>query len=257
MQVKKGLATKRKGRPMGLVPVYQEIADRITEDIRSGRNAIGSKLPPENELGEIFGAGRHTIREALRILTERGLIMRRPGTGSTVIAQDTPRRFVHSIGDLQQLLQYPENVVRTHVESGFLTADRKLAGLLHCSVGQSWYHIHAIRSVKATKLPLNVVDIYVDPHFAGVARSKDHESTPVHQQIERMFNERIERVEVDIFCSRLSEDLATQMLAEADAPALIFVRRYFSPEGKMLQGTVTTHPEDRYQYSLEFRLSSN
>jgi GntR family transcriptional regulator len=53
--------------------------------IREGRVGAGQRLPPERELCARLGVSRITVRHALRLLKEQGLIDRRPGRGTTVL----------------------------------------------------------------------------------------------------------------------------------------------------------------------------
>jgi DNA-binding GntR family transcriptional regulator len=56
---------------------YRDIAAKLQRDIRLGRYDIGKLLPTETELMAQHSASRQTVREALRILMEQGLIVRR------------------------------------------------------------------------------------------------------------------------------------------------------------------------------------
>lgn len=64
----------------GRRPVYEQVADALREAILSGEIPPGSALPPERELTARFGVGRTTIREALRALQTKGLVV---ATGPT------------------------------------------------------------------------------------------------------------------------------------------------------------------------------
>jgi len=57
-------------------------------------------LPTETELMARYSASRQTVREALRILMDQGLIVRRAGLGSVVIAAEPPVLFTHSVKSL-------------------------------------------------------------------------------------------------------------------------------------------------------------
>ncbi|VTR61109.1 HTH-type transcriptional regulator frlR [Serratia fonticola] len=59
--------------------LYKRIARELVQSIASGKYPVGTLLPPEMELCEQFDVSRHTIREALRDITEQGLIVRRKG----------------------------------------------------------------------------------------------------------------------------------------------------------------------------------
>jgi GntR family uxuAB operon transcriptional repressor len=62
------------------------IAADLRRAIESGRYREGDRLPPERELAASFGAARSTVRRALDELQRSGLVSRRLGSGTFVIA---------------------------------------------------------------------------------------------------------------------------------------------------------------------------
>lgn len=68
----------------------EELAARLQEQIAAGIFGIGEKLPPEPELMRIFGVGRSTVREAVRILSDMGLLRVRQGAGTFVVSRNAP-----------------------------------------------------------------------------------------------------------------------------------------------------------------------
>jgi DNA-binding FadR family transcriptional regulator len=61
---------------------YEQIADRLVDELRRGWLHPGQRLPSERMLAEHFGVGRASIREALAALQVRGLVQTRQGAGS-------------------------------------------------------------------------------------------------------------------------------------------------------------------------------
>src|ERR1700756_783635 len=118
---------------------YRDIAQRLRKEIRLGRTDIGDLLPTETELMTRHSASRQTVREALRILMEQGLIVRRAGLGSVVIATEPPVLFTHSVKSLGEWLRYSNETYREVTDAREITADRKLAGLLKCEPGKNWF----------------------------------------------------------------------------------------------------------------------
>jgi GntR family transcriptional repressor for pyruvate dehydrogenase complex len=64
--------------------VYHEIVDQIRELIEAGRIKPGDRLPPERELADLFKASRNSVRDAIRVLDQMGLIESRQGDGTYV-----------------------------------------------------------------------------------------------------------------------------------------------------------------------------
>ena len=62
----------------------QKIERKIEEAIRQKKLVAGAKLPSEKELCESFAVSRTALREALRRLSARGLIVIRKGSGMIV-----------------------------------------------------------------------------------------------------------------------------------------------------------------------------
>lgn len=75
-----------------MLPRYIVVADALTADIAKGRYPVGSTLPTEHELCEMFNVSRFTVREALRRLRDASLVTRKPRAGTTVIASHRPTR---------------------------------------------------------------------------------------------------------------------------------------------------------------------
>jgi GntR family transcriptional regulator len=64
---------------------HERIASILAREIRSGRVGHGDQLPGEVELAKRFSVSRNTVRSALAVLTEDGLITTRIGKGSFVL----------------------------------------------------------------------------------------------------------------------------------------------------------------------------
>ncbi len=63
------------------------LAENIAQRVLSGEYAEGSILPGEIELGEIFGVSRTAVREAVKTLTAKGMLLPRPRIGTRVMPQ--------------------------------------------------------------------------------------------------------------------------------------------------------------------------
>lgn len=234
---------------------YRDIAARLQKDIRLGRYDIGKLLPTETELMAQHSASRQTVREALRILMDQGLIVRRAGLGSVVIAAEPPVLFTHSVTSLTEWLRYSNETYRDVMSSRDIVADRKLAGLLKCEPGRHWFLIEAVRRSDQFAAPLGWTEIYVLRKFADVIKRADHGRTPVHEQVAKMYGQVTEHAQMEIFARGMPRELAKALQVKAGSPALTVVRRYYGAHEELFEVTVTTHPEGRYTYSMDMQRS--
>ena len=89
-----------------------QVIDRVRMLIHNGTYHVGDRLPAEPALCEVFGVGRSTLREAIRVLANRGLVDVRHGDGTFVAA--VPRDSLEERLDRAELAEIYE--ARLHLE---------------------------------------------------------------------------------------------------------------------------------------------
>jgi len=91
-----------------------EVAEKLQQQIAFGTYKVDEKLPIEPELMLSFGVGRSTIREAIKILTNCGLLRVQQGIGTFVenatgikepLSQRLKRADRKDIDEVRQLLE--------------------------------------------------------------------------------------------------------------------------------------------------------
>ena len=136
---------------------YEQIFKDLEHDITSGIYQAGDYLPTENELTQIYHMSRDTIRKALSLLAEAGLIQKIHGSGSQVIKHeqiDFP---------VSQLASYKELVDAHHINSKTnviaidkLIVDEKLATLTGFNKNNLVWRIIRQRVVDGTASVLDI-----------------------------------------------------------------------------------------------------
>lgn len=69
--------------------ITQQVFEQFKAQILAGTWTVGEKLPAEKELAAALGVSRSTVRQALRSLSDYGLIESRLGSGSYVKKQES------------------------------------------------------------------------------------------------------------------------------------------------------------------------
>jgi DNA-binding LacI/PurR family transcriptional regulator len=90
----------------GQMPRKQDsISDILREEIRSGKYAVGTRIPPQSELSERFGASEITVNKALNTLVEQGYLHRPGGTRAGTL--------------VKSIRPYPQGFIAIEVSFGF------------------------------------------------------------------------------------------------------------------------------------------
>jgi DNA-binding GntR family transcriptional regulator len=241
-------AAERDGRAQ---PRYLEIKAALVADIRAGTHPVGSRLPTEHELCRRFEVSRFTVRQALKGLQDEGLIERRSGIGSMVIAEARQETFVHSLTTLTEMLRYPSETYRTDLSRQLIKATPEQAHLLQCSPGEEWVRVQGVRIARGSKLPFSWADIYVRPRFQHVFDLPNPKGEPVYRQIERQLDYRIGHARVEIFAGQITQELSGPMQIEEGTPALNIIRRYSGNDGAIFLVTYTVHPANRFVFTMD------
>jgi GntR family transcriptional regulator len=86
-----------------VVPLYYQIQQRLSEQIRSGELKPGELVPSEQEISTRLGVSRMTARQALKSLCSRGLAYSQRGKGTFVSQMKLEKNF-------RQLLSFSEEM---------------------------------------------------------------------------------------------------------------------------------------------------
>lgn len=66
------------------LPLYHQLAERLFQAIQAGQYTPGQRIPSEHELAHEYNLGRPTVRQATDTLIQRGVLVRKRGSGTFV-----------------------------------------------------------------------------------------------------------------------------------------------------------------------------
>lgn len=73
-------------------PLYLKVANTLSGAIRAGRWQASQALPSERKLADLLSISRVTARKAIKVLCERGVMTRKPGSGNYILPESEQRR---------------------------------------------------------------------------------------------------------------------------------------------------------------------
>lgn len=234
-------------------PQYMRIRDILRERIRAGEYPIDSFLPTEGELCEAFSTSRHTVREALRHLTDDGLIQRRQGSGSRVIATEPHHTYVHSMRSLDELFQYARET-RFQIDSVRREVPKAAPAVgLGVADGCPWLVVRGLRLEHGENVPICESIVYVHDDFSGIADELKTDGSSIYRRIGDRYDVEVAEVVQDIVVVPMPARAARVLGVKRPALAVQVSRRYLDAADKLLLASVNFHPTDRFYYSMHLR----
>lgn len=152
---------------MKVVPRYLQISKYYQGLINAGELVENQKMPTEEEIGELFGVSRITVRQALEVLAQEKYIYKVHGKGSFVAAKKAGMQLNHLIGfsdEMRNLGMEPSTIL---VEQTIKTPSESVAAALDIAPTQKVYYLTRLRC--ADGIPMAVERVQMPfSRFAGI-----------------------------------------------------------------------------------------
>lgn len=225
-------------------PLYRQAAEYLRRRILTGELAPGAQLPTEMALCDSLGISRHTAREALRILTEDGLILRRRGAG-TVVADAPAPAFAQTLGDFDDIMQYARDArfVCQSAESPDIEALDALG------LTGEFTLLTGLRQARQEP-PMALTRVFVRADIAPDMDTVNRLSGSISEWLETRHAVAITRVTQRMEAVALSAPEASILDVPAETPALRTIRRYRDTSGEIIQLSESLHPAGRFAYEM-------
>jgi len=236
-------------------PRYLRLAQSLIDDIGAWRYPVGELIPTEHELCAQFNVSRSTVREAIRRLSDLGLVTRHAGVGTRVRADRIGARYVQTSEGISDLFQYVRDVRMVVQGQSDITVGEGLADLLETKPGQVWVHLRAQRFLgKQTSSPAALTDIYVAQAYRAAVRDLSDPGIPVYALIEQEFGLAVAEVKQQVSATLITGDAADKLRVAPGSAGLRVVRKYLSSTGDIIEVAVNLHPGEQFIYSSRLRM---
>ncbi|MFN3313701.1 MAG: GntR family transcriptional regulator [Hyphomonas sp.] len=229
-------------------PLYQQIYDLLRAKIISGELGLNMRLPAEQELTEMLGVSRITVKRALNELAMVGFVRRQRGIG-TVVTYDAAAPTVK--GSFENLI---DGLTRMGVETEvqlldctMTTASPAICETLEMPKGSAVQRIVRLRrlagepfSYLVTYIPADVAEGYPEDELASQSLIKLLEKAG-HAPVE---------AEQTIMAEAAEPAVAANLGVAPGSPLLRIHRIMRDRSGRPVQDITAHYRSDRFQYHM-------
>ncbi|HEL0662385.1 TPA: GntR family transcriptional regulator [Streptococcus equi subsp. zooepidemicus] len=230
-----------------MLPAYIKIHDAIKKDIEKEVWTIGSRLPSERDLAEHFEVSRMTLRQAITLLVEEGILERRVGSG-TYVASHRVQERMRGTTSFTEIV----NSQGRKPSSKLISYQRQLASdteINQLHLEESDYVIRMERIRYADKVPLvyevasipekfikNVKKTDITEHFFQTLTSNGYE---------------IGKSQQTIYAKIASERVASYLEVAKGHAILALTQVSFFTDGRPFEYVRSQYVGDRFEFYLE------
>ncbi|MEW9671828.1 trehalose operon repressor [Ammoniphilus sp. 3BR4] len=226
---------------------YTDIYEDLKNRIIMGTYQVGDKLPSENELCKIYNSSRGTIRKALDLLAEEGLVNSMHGKGVFVLNNDL---ITFSVGRLVSFKEASESSGQkfstTVAHFTVVEIDEALSQKTNLPVGKHAYHMYRIRHLNGERVILDVNYFLTD---VVVGLTEEIAENSVYEYIEEQLNAKVgfanRVIHVELATAKDKEHLD---LKYYDVVAVVKNLVHLH-DGTPFEYTESRHRPDRFEFS--------
>lgn len=226
------------------VPRYLQIAEVLRRELRGE----GERIPSEHQLCARFDVSRPTVRQALDVLVQEGLLYRQAGRGTfstPVLGSDRRLRVIGSVGDMIAL---GEETWFKLVSREVVPLAANIAQALRLPPGSSAYRVVGVRH--ADDGPFQHVTAYVPTAIGEALSDEDLSKTSLIGAIERQLGMPIKVMEQVVDAVLAPRHVAELLQLRPRTPLLLFERTYFAASGEPVEHAITYQSGRRYPYRV-------
>ena len=238
------------------MPKYIELYSTLRQDILRGMYPVDSFLPTENELAEQYGVSKTTIRHAVAMLRERGMVEVRQGSGTRILApvQETVYSEKYNLPNYQTsvFVRYATSgsgeVNNTRPVVDVMHAPDQVAEALGVSRGASVYRLQQLQTVDGIPFGYRV-DYVLESVAPGLSQSEEV-TTDLYGFLFRNYGVQVVDFE-EVVDTMLASFMEAQYLkTEVGAPLLV-LRRVANGQSGPLEYCETIVRPDVFRLSVK------
>ena len=226
-------------------PLYHQLMQRLSEDIERGTYPVGSRIPPEHQLEELYKVSRVTVRRALAELTAEGLLERKQGKGTFVstprISQDL--KSIHSFHDACKQNGFRGGTRVIHVRE----ADADENDVAELSVRKGDRIVETLRVRTADGIPV----VLEKNHFSMAYSYLENENLSGSlYNILRDYGVEPKQASHDISMTYATEMQAKLLNVEAGSPLMRLKEVVYDQKGRPLHNSLQLIRGDRFVFRI-------
>ncbi|MGN7398900.1 GntR family transcriptional regulator [Cytobacillus praedii] len=227
--------------------LYLQVIDHLKQDIENGIYKEREKLPSEFDLAKQLGVSRATLREALRILEEENVIIRRHGVGTFVNAKPL---FTSGI---EQLSSVTDMILQAGMKPGTIFLSSSTIGpteedirRFSCTMDEEIVVIERVRTANGEPV-VYCIDKVPDKILTGTF---SHEQESIFNMLENGTSRRIAYAVASIEPIGYHEKVSPILECDPETALLVLKQMHFDEMDEPILYSVNYFRADKFSFQV-------
>lgn len=212
------------------IPKYYQVATHIRELITSGELKPADQIPTEESLVEAHGVSRGTVRKALQLLIDEGLVETEQGRGSFVTTAVQSSNYFSLVSFDEEMRRQQRKPSTRLLKFEVRKAGKKTADRLHISPESIVYQIERLRL--ANDLPVAYESRILAKSLCPDLENEDVETQSLHWLLSEKYSIPLVKLVHTVERLPLTQLQADLLDAKTGEPAFVVDRMSFTAKGK-------------------------
>lgn len=235
------------------IPLYEQITNVLRQEILNNVYGSSGSIGTHTQLAKRFGVSLITIRKAVQILEEEGILAIHQGKG-TFVNRTTLVDPLNSLTGASNLLR-DMNVTTTNRVP--VMEVRKTPGWLPSDVqailGPECLFI--LRVVFVGNIPFANTEMYLPIKYAASFTREDVEHQTVYQLLEQRLGVSLGKGRQIIRAAGAAGSAVENLKLPKNHPVLQIERKAYSKEGELIEYMILSYEASRYSFLIELDLN--
>lgn len=235
-----------------ITPLYAQVAGELRKEILAGEYGENGCIGTHSQLAERFSVSLITIRKAVQILEEEGIVEILQGKGTFV-------RRTSLVDPLQDLTGISNMASRMQMESHvsvpiFELRDTPdwLDSEIKRELGEKSLFIRRVVSVGG--VPMANADMYLPGKFFPMFKKDEVEDSTVYQIYSNKLGIGLGRGKQIIRAAGADSEVAKSLGLAENSPVLQIVRRAYDDQKNLIEYMILTYEASKYCFEVELEL---
>lgn len=226
------------------IPLHVQLSDVLRQQIVKGELRANQQISSERGLCEKYGVSRITVRHALGILNQEGLITTVQGKGTYVTPQRLEERLQALSGFSEDMRSRGFQVSSTVLDAAIVEADDETAMLLQLTRGAEVVLLYRLRMTDG--FPTALQRSYLPHKYCLGILHYDLSERSLYDILVSEYNLHLLRANMSIKAELAKKDELELLQMEQPASVLVVDQTTFINDNDIIEHTVSIYRGDRF-----------